>query len=60
MSEFIYLSGAEDVQRAGREMTQAAETMRRAAGEMQDVLNRFIQEFREIMENVMTALEQNE
>ena len=49
MSDFIYLTGSEDVLNAAHEMTRAAETMRRAAGEMNDTLTRFIEDFRELV-----------
>ncbi len=50
MTDFIYLSGSEDVRNAAYEMTRAAETIRRAAGEMDETLTRFIREFRDAIE----------
>ncbi len=50
MSDSIYLVGSEDVRQAAHEMTQAAETMRRAAAEMHETLTRFVQDFREAIE----------
>ncbi len=46
----IYLMGSEDVRIAASEMTRAAEIMRRAAGDMDEVLSRFIRDFREMVE----------
>ena len=34
MSDYVYLSGAEDVQRAGNKMREAGEKMERAASEI--------------------------
>ncbi|KKK76226.1 hypothetical protein LCGC14_2865800 [marine sediment metagenome] len=49
MDDSIYLMGSEDVRSAAHEMTQAAETMKRASGEMHDTLTRFIEDFRELV-----------
>lgn len=40
MSEYIHLIGAEDVQRAGRSIASAAETMNWAAGYLDETLQR--------------------
>ena len=54
MSDFIYLTGSEDVLNAAHEMTRAAETMRRAAGEMDEIHIRFIRGFRDAVEYMNT------
>lgn len=40
MGESIHLHGAEDVRKAGFQMTEAAETMRRAAAQIDEALQR--------------------
>jgi len=40
MSEYIYLSGSEDVSKAGHNIAAAAETMSRAAGRIEDCTSR--------------------
>lgn len=46
----IYLMGSEDVRQAASEMTRAADTMRRAAGDINETLTRFMEEFREAIQ----------
>ena len=44
MTEFVTLLGAEDVQHAGRQMRDAAESMSRAAGYFDEVTTRLIRD----------------
>lgn len=46
----IYLMGSEDVRLAASEMTRAADTMRRAAGDIDEILTRFMEQFRETIQ----------
>ena len=58
MSEYIHLIGAEDVQRAGNTISQAASDMQRAASSFDSsihdlkmfLMNEFLPELRDIME----------
>ncbi len=52
MTDYIYLSGSEDVRHAANEMKQASAEMQKAANEMQYTLERFIEQFREIVLNM--------
>jgi len=47
MSDYMTLMGAEDVSRAGRQIAEAAESIRRAAGEIDEVSRRFFQQLDE-------------
>ncbi len=58
MGDFIHLSGAEDVQNAGRRIASAATDMRRAASEIENSLSRqqqfmddWLVRFEEVLKN---------
>ena len=56
MSDYITLLGAEDVQRAGNNISTAAETMSRAAASIEDSLFRhrqFLDDFLLRVENII-------
>ena len=50
--ETVYLSGAEDVRRAGSQIANAAETMERVAGWIAQSLERHEQVMRELVERM--------
>lgn len=49
MSEYITLLGAEDVAKAGRNMQSAAETMSRAASQIEESNRVFLMRFEELI-----------
>lgn len=49
MTEYIHLVGAEDVARAGRNMQSAAETMSRAASQIEESNRVFLMRFEELI-----------
>lgn len=56
MSEYIHLVGAETVQHAANSMGSAAETMKRAAGEIDDTFQRqrmWLEDWLQRFENVL-------
>lgn len=58
MSEYVTLMGAEQVSVAGHNMVRAAEEMRRAAGNIEEVLRhhqRFMEEWIGRLEAAMTS-----
>lgn len=60
MSEYITLLGAEDVARAGHNMKAAAETMSRAASQIEESNRVFLMRFEELINRLEQAnLEKN-
>lgn len=57
MREYITLMGAEDVERAGHNMADAADTMRNAAMSIEDSLQRFMDRFEAAIEHMDADLD---
>lgn len=58
MTEYVTLIGAEDVSRAGHNMASAADTMNRAAGNLDDALRRhqrFMDDWLQRFEQVLSV-----
>ena len=51
MREYVTLRGAEDVKAAGYAMQEAARSIRSGVAEMDDVLRRFLNDWRELLES---------
>ena len=59
MSDSIYLQGSEDVARAGRDMSSAAESIARTQGWQQEHLDRWLLDFTEQVNRLVTVLGQS-
>ena len=56
--EYVTLMGTEDVQRAGRQMEDAADKMLRAAMEIEESLTRFLQRWEEAIYPMLVLKEE--
>lgn len=60
MSDFVHLVGAEAVQSAGREIATAANTIARAASNMDECLQRHLNRFEELVQRLEALAAQRE
>jgi hypothetical protein len=59
MRDTIILIGSEDVQRAGYEIKAAADTMQRAANQIEWALSRFMERLEELPARTLDTMEDN-